>query len=516
MTSATLPDRSSLPAVATSSIFAFTRGDAICARTRSAPGPASMATAAGSGGRLRNAIPRATVSRSGKPKAQKTVLGSRKNTRRRAMVSSRRGERGSVTEPPSGVRHEDIFQRRVPCREAFEVKPGRAKVVDEGRKGYVKGIHGQRETVGDPPHAPYPGKRSDCVLIEQPSRKGQLDHVLASERSDELARRPQRNGLAVVDDADAVTQALSFVHVVRRQQHGAPAPLEALDDVPKLQARLGVEPRRWLIEEDELRVSDERACDGEALLLPPGELLVPGVPFLFERDDSEDVVGVAPLDKKKPEQGNDLGHRKAFQEGRLLKRNADPLAQRPLVARPGEAKNLDVAVGGLKQPLENFDGRRLAGAVRTEQAEALACVHVEVEPVDGDHAAVVALYEAAAMHGEAGRTTRAHGRSRWKTPSPVVARRTSPSRSVAHMNSLVETATQSAGIDRSHRSPSKASSTPAGAPAGALERRCTMRARGWQKRRLYPSPGFPAEITAYLGLTLARKPGVVDVSLPLW
>src|SRR5208282_1649021 len=98
-------------------------------------GPASIATRTASGGRFRKAAPSAMERMTGKPNVQKTALGSRKNIRKRARVSSTiaaRGSRadstgagavsrppGSVTEPPPGERDEDVLERRAPSREAL-------------------------------------------------------------------------------------------------------------------------------------------------------------------------------------------------------------------------------------------------------------------------------------------------------------------------------------------------------------------------------------------------------------
>ena len=64
-------------------------------------------------------------------------------------------------------------------------------------------------------------------------------------------------------------------------------------------------------------------------------------------------------------------------------------------AAPAEAEHLDLAGVRLEQPLEDLDGRRLAGAVRAEQAEALAGRDLEVEAGDGDDVAVALLQAAA-------------------------------------------------------------------------------------------------------------------------
>ena len=79
--------------------------------------------------------------------------------------------------------------------------------------------------------------------------------------------------------------------------------------------------------------------------------------------------------------------------------------QRAVVRAPAQAEHFDVARVRLEQPLEDLDGRRLAGAVRAEQAEALARPHLEVEARDG-HDVAIALVEPAAQDRRRKRCTR--------------------------------------------------------------------------------------------------------------
>ena len=58
------------------------------------------------------------------------------------------------------------------------------------------------------------------------------------------------------------------------------------------------------------------------------------------------------------------------------------------VAAPAIAEHLDVAGIWLPEPLEDLDRRGLAGAVRTEHAEALAGPDLEIEAGHGDDVAV--------------------------------------------------------------------------------------------------------------------------------
>ena len=58
------------------------------------------------------------------------------------------------------------------------------------------------------------------------------------------------------------------------------------------------------------------------------------------------------------------------------------------VGRPAAAEHLDLAGIRRVEALQDLDGGGLAGAVRTEQPEALAGADLEIEAVDGDHVAV--------------------------------------------------------------------------------------------------------------------------------
>ena len=69
---------------------------------------------------------------------------------------------------------------------------------------------------------------------------------------------------------------------------------------------------------------------------------------------------------------------------RLLKLDAEPLTEVALVRIPPAAEHFDIACVGLGKPLADLDRRRLAGAIGTKEAEALAGTNGEVEAIDGD------------------------------------------------------------------------------------------------------------------------------------
>ena len=57
----------------------------------------------------------------------------------------------------------------------------------------------------------------------------ELHHVMPAEAVNQVGRRAFGNDLAMIDDRQAVAQALGFVHVVRGQQHRATAPLKVCE-----------------------------------------------------------------------------------------------------------------------------------------------------------------------------------------------------------------------------------------------------------------------------------------------
>src|SRR5437867_3796461 len=75
--------------------------------------------------------------------------------------------------------------------------------------------------------------------------------------------------------------------VVGGEQHGAARRPEAADHVPQLAARLRVETRGGLVEEQELRPRDQRARHREALLLAARELAHPRGALLLEPHQAE-------------------------------------------------------------------------------------------------------------------------------------------------------------------------------------------------------------------------------------
>ena len=200
----------------------------------------------------------------------------------------------------------------------------------------------------------------------------ELDDVLAAEPGDQLPRRAQGDDLALVDDRDAIAEPFGLVHVVGGEKNGPAAFPQAANDVPELAARLWVQARGGLVEEEQLRVADQRNGNREPLLLTAGKLFDQGVGLGLQRDPSDGLVDAQSGTVETAKDDQQLAHRLLVGEPRLLQRHADSLTDRRRVAPPPPTEDLDLARSGLVESLENLDGRRLARAVGAKQAEALA------------------------------------------------------------------------------------------------------------------------------------------------
>ena len=71
----------------------------------------------------------------------------------------------------------------------------------------------------------------------------------------------------MIHDRDAVAQPLGFVHVVRGQNDRPPGLLEVFDQIPQLATGLRIESGCRLVEEQQLRATDQCAGEREPLLL---------------------------------------------------------------------------------------------------------------------------------------------------------------------------------------------------------------------------------------------------------
>ncbi len=150
--------------------------------------------------------------------------------------------------------------------------------------------------------------------------------------------------VAVVHDHQAVAQLLGLVHVVRGEDEGDAALLEAEQAVPDDVPGLRVETGGGLVEDQDVRVVDEAPGDREAALHAAGQRVDLVVGALGELNEVEQLVG-ALVDQlaRQPEVAavdeQVLAHRQLVVQGVFLRDDAEPGPDRGPVADGVTAEN---------------------------------------------------------------------------------------------------------------------------------------------------------------------------------
>ena len=234
-------------------------------------------------------------------------------------------------------------------------------------------------------------------------------HVAVDAQLEELAAQAgeQRGGAvqgddaALVHDGDAVAELLGLVEVVGGEQdrHARPGP-QAGDEVEQLVADARVEADGGLVEEQHLRVGDQRPGDLEPAALaaavgvdgPVDELAEAERRRRRRRCAARAAAGSSPHSRactsrlRRPVRGRST----------TGSWNTTALARRAAIGCVATSKPATRARpdGGGDGGGEHADGGRLAGPVRAEQTEHLAGRHVEVDALHGLDAARVGLGQA--------------------------------------------------------------------------------------------------------------------------
>ncbi len=148
--------------------------------------------------------------------------------------------------------------------------------------------------------------------------------------------------------------------------------------------------------------ADDAQRHVQAALLPAGEGVRPGLRLVGQPDPLDHLVRVVGVGVEAGEVPDHLGHRQLVELAGALQHDADPGP--PVGVRVGrvDAEHGDLAGVPVPVTLQDLHRGGLAGAVRAEQREHLATVHVEIharhrhvvavrlaQPSDGDRQLVI-------------------------------------------------------------------------------------------------------------------------------
>ena len=199
---------------------------------------------------------------------------------------------------------------------------------------------------------------------------------------DQLARAAFGNLAAMVDDDQGVAQALRLIHEMRGEEQRLAGRLELLQAFPDQMAGLRVEAGGRLVEKNDVGIVDQGPGQGQATLHTAGQRRNPGVGLAAQagkfkqRGDARLDLGVGQT-KIAAEDQQVFGAGEIGVEVVELRHDANTGAGRLRRRRDGMAVQLDAAAVRPGQAEAKTQRRRLAGAIRPEQAKTLAGRHLE-------------------------------------------------------------------------------------------------------------------------------------------
>jgi hypothetical protein len=234
--------------------------------------------------------------------------------------------------------------------------------------------------------------RAVAERVGDPRREGgvveaDLDDGAAEARL-ELGRRALGDDASVVDDGEPVGEAIGLLEVLRREQERRAAGDELLDDAPQVVAADGVESRRRLVEEQHGRLVHERRREVEASAHAAGVRLGRSVGGVGQAEHLEQLVGAGPHVPGREvgelaDEAEVLAAGEVLVDRCVLAGETDQRAHGVGLAHHVVAEHARPPGVGLDDRGQDPHGRRLAGAVRAEEAEHGARRHAQVDAVEG-------------------------------------------------------------------------------------------------------------------------------------
>ena len=242
------------------------------------------------------------------------------------------------------------------------------------------------------------------LAADHQPREALLGRPLGGQRLDSLTATEHR---------DAVGNLGHLVELVADEDDRFALRGQSADDLEELSRLLRRQHRRRLVEHEDVRVPIERLQDLDPLLLPHRDVLDARLRVDGETEPLGDVphpvVGLADIEERAGVRrlGGEhdvLRHRHHRDQHEVLVHHPDAGIDRGL--RRAEldrlARDHDLALVRVVQPVEDVHQRRLAGTVLTEQGVYFALTQVEVDVVVG-HGAREALGDVAHLeHGSGG------------------------------------------------------------------------------------------------------------------
>src|SRR5690349_24084163 len=265
-------------------------------------------------------------------------------------------------------------------------------------------------TVNDTPRSTstssYPATtpRSSRSAPSLPAKVGLDDAGVPPDRR----RRPLGDLLTVIEHDDALRDVHHHVHVVLDEQHGLALPMQRQDVLLHLVDHRGIHGGRRLVEQEQLGIGHERGGECQQLALTVRERARGSRGAIGEADEIEQPsralrrVVLEPPYPARAKQTREqtlllmllqkdqqiVEHAQTREDAHLLERAGDAEASDPMRRRVGDiaAAEQHAPRVGAEISRHAVEERRLARAVRADQAHELTALDREIDPIDRAHA----------------------------------------------------------------------------------------------------------------------------------
>ena len=315
---------------------------------------------------------------------------------------------------PSFVSSTKMSSRLAPPTSRRSTRPRAGERADHGEDAAVVFLQRHLDGVVRDRQADRMARRQLLLDPRRQPIEGDRDVVDALRQQLQRVQIAARRLTSAVEDQDIVAQLLDLAEDLRRQHDGSSARRLAAQLLHDAALQDRIHPGGKLVEEDHRRVDHEDLGDLHAAAEAAAQVLHLAVRLGRQPEVFQHALGARPnlgvAQTVEPREGAEVvPHRQKQLDGGFLNHDRDAP---PHLERRGDDVVAEDAGGARRRPRERREDaqqRRLAGAIRAEQAEDRTARDVERQAVDGADgrlpAAGVDLDEIADTNGRFG-----HGR----------------------------------------------------------------------------------------------------------
>jgi len=203
---------------------------------------------------------------------------------------------------------------------------------------------------------------------------------MAQRPAELLGSTVSRNG-ASPQDHDPVGEALGLLHVVGGQEHRLARMAKPFDQRPHALAGRRVKPRGRLVQEQHLWIADQADGHVYPALLTAGQAPDPLVRLVRQASGHDNRVEIGRPPEVPREHRDCFPHRVDGVELGFLEHQPDPVAPVPSGVRRIGAEHRDLSSVASPVAFQDLDRGGLPRSVGAQEAEDLAVIHAEADPV---------------------------------------------------------------------------------------------------------------------------------------